>query len=206
MEISVGDYGRMIFEMTVAEKYGNNLPEHWQSILAEAEPLVRKLLELNKKMTVDGKPGGYRIHGYIEKVKGKKKKVLSDHQKIREAQRRVLVEAKTLQEGDRFWLFENYDFEMYVGQDDPLVVSEVTKKAVYFGMSHMGGGHHTESISLTEKVLKAPDFFKEEEEICSRFHRGKIDGPTMNQLRLEPQKKEEEFTSDAYWLAQYEKG
>lgn len=204
MEISVGDFGRMIFEQTVGEKYADP-PEHWKSIMAEAEPLVRKLLALNKKMTVDGKPNGYKIYGYVEKVKGKKKKVLSDRQKIEAAQKRVLVEAGTLQEEDRFWLFNNYDHEMYLGQDEPLVVGEVTKKAVYFEMSHLGG-HHTESISLTEKVLKAPDFFKAEEEICSRYHRGEIDGEQMKQLRLEPQRLEEEFTSDEYWLAQYEKG
>lgn len=202
MEVSIGDYGRMIFEMTVGEKYADP-PEHWASIMAEAEPLVRQLIALNQKMTVDGKPGGYKIHGYTEKVKGKKRKVLSDHEKIRAAQRQLLVAAGTLQEGDMFWLFDNDDHEMYVEQDDPLTVEEVTKKGVYFEMSHLGG-HHTERIDLKEKVLKAPDFFKEHRAICDRFHLNEIDADTMTKLREAVYEQEKEFTSDAYWLTQYE--
>lgn len=68
------------------------------------------------------------------------------------------------------------------------------------------GGHHTESIALKDKVLKAPNFFKEYEELCSKLHQGTIDHETFNKLRAEHEAKEEEFTSDAYWLAQYEKG
>jgi hypothetical protein len=198
MEVSVGDYGRMMFEMMVAEKY-SDLPEHWQSIKKEAEPLVRKLLALNNKMS----NGGYKIHGYVEKKGKKKVKVLSDHEKINIAQAQLAVDAGTLQEGDYFWLYKHYDHEMYIGQDDPLSVTEVTKKAVYFEMSHCGG-HHTESIALNDKVLKAPDFYKEYDETCSRLHNGTITHEEFNRLQKEHYAKEDEFTSDAYWLKKYE--
>jgi len=169
MEVSVGDYGRMMFEMMVGEK---NLPDHWESIKTEAEPLVRKLLDLNAKMS----NGGYEVHGYSDKGE----KVLSAKEKIEAAQRRFLIPASELQEGDSFWLFDNYDHEMYVGQDEPLLVEDVTKKGVYYEASHLGG-RHTERIDLTEKVLKAPDCFKEDDEL-----------------------KQQEFTSDEYWLKLYE--
>ena len=172
MEVSVGDYGRMMFEMMVGEKH---LPDHWESIKAEAEPLVRKLLALNAKMS----SGGYEIHGYSDKGKT----VLSVQEKVEAAQRRFLIPASELQEGDSFWLFDNQEHEMYVGQDDPFIVEDVTKKGIYYEASHLGG-RHTERIDPDEKVLKAPDCFKNFDENNDR--------------------KQREFTSDEYWLKLYE--
>jgi hypothetical protein len=162
----------MMFEMMVGEKH---LPDHWESIKAEAEPLVRKLLDLNAKMS----NGGYEVHGYSDKGE----KVLSAHEKIRAAQRRFLIPASELQEGDGFWwLFDNYDHEMYV-YDEPLVVEDVTKKGIYYEASHLGG-RHIGRIDPTEKVLKAPDCFKNFDEQNDR--------------------KQLEFTSNEYWLKLYE--
>jgi hypothetical protein len=170
MEVSVGDYGRMIFEMMVAEKH---LPDHWQSIKAEAEPLVRKLLALNAKMS----NGGYEIHGHNDKGK----KVLSAHEKIKAAQSRCLVPARDLREGDRFWLFDDYNDTF--NDDHPFVVEDVTKRGIYYEARHLGG-RHTERIDSTEMILKAPDCFKNDDEHNDR--------------------KQREFRSDKYWLNLYE--
>ena len=142
MEISIGDYGRMLFETTVG---GGVLPEHWESIKAEAEPLVRQLIALNQKMT----NGGYAIHGYYEG----EKRVLSNYQKIKQAQNRCLVLASSLQENDKFWIFDHPDFEMDVA-DDPLTVFEVTKKGVYFKVKR---GSSTDVIDPKTKVLSLPN-------------------------------------------------
>jgi hypothetical protein len=122
MEVSVGDYGRMMFEIVHSKKYGD-MPDHWKSIAKEAKPLVDQLLALNDKM----KGGGYKIVGR----KIGKKKVLSDSQRIKKAQDKLwLTTADKLEEGDHFWLADHYDHEMYIGQDEPLVVDEKTKNGV----------------------------------------------------------------------------
>lgn len=168
MEVSVGDYGRMMFEMMLTK---GNLPDHWQSIKEEAEPLVRKLLDLNARMS----NGGYEVHGYLAKGK----KVLSSQEKIKTAQSRFVIPASELQEGDRFWLFDNYHHEMYIGQDEPLLVDEVTKKGVFYYTT--GRIVTARRIDANEKVIKAPDCFKEDDEL-----------------------KQQEFQSDEYWLKLYE--
>jgi hypothetical protein len=155
MEISIGDYGRMMFEMMIGKS--NDLPDHWLSIKADAEPLVRKLLELNNQMVVDGIPSGYEIHGHTDNSKP----VLSKLEKIILAQKQYAVPASTLQVGDKFWLIDNSDFEMYVVQDEPVVVDEITKKGVYFEMRHFGG-RHVERIDLNELVVIAPNPLTEE--------------------------------------------
>ena len=58
MEVTFGDYGRMMFENMLNP--GRQIP-HWESIRAEAEPLVRQLVELNSKMST----GGYQLYGHI---------------------------------------------------------------------------------------------------------------------------------------------
>jgi hypothetical protein len=156
MEISVGDYGRMMFEMMIAEKYGN-LPEHWKSIQAEAEPLVRQLLELNKKMLVDGKPGGYEIHGYVEKGK-KKKKVRSKFERIRMAQEHGLkVKASSLKIGDRIWMLPAFsDHEMYVGQDDPVPITDIGRTGTIYVEMQGCNYEYPATVNPTDDVLKAP--------------------------------------------------
>jgi hypothetical protein len=156
MEISIGDYGRMMFEI-MNGKY-KDMPEHWQSISKEAEPLVKQLLALNAKMT----NGGYEIIG-VKDEKGKKK--LSKFERIQKAQKEWEVSASTLKEGDQIWLLSAYsDHEMYIGQDDPVTVQDVTKKGVYVEMQGCNY-EFTECVRLTDKVLKAPADFDNREEL-----------------------------------------
>lgn len=177
MEISVGDFGRMIFEQTVGDKY-TDPPEHWKSIMAEAEPLVRKLLALNDKMTVDGKPGGYQIHGYVEK--GKKKKVRSEFERIRMAQEHALkVKGSNLKIGDRIWLLPRFsDHEMYVGQDDPVPVTDIGRTGTIYVEMRGCNYEYPATVNPNDDVLKAPKDWDE---------------------------KEAEYTSKKFWLARADK-
>ena len=145
-EVSVGDYGRMIFELMVGfdTRY---VPDHWKSIQAEAEPLVRQLLELNKKMS----GGGYNVHGY-KLLDGQK--ALSKSDKILIAQESCKIPASELEEGDLFWYFEDETFM----DDEPLVVFEKTDKGVYYEVNN-----HNIRIALDEDVMLAPDCFKDED-------------------------------------------
>lgn len=58
-EISIGDYGRMVFELFLEENW-SNIPDHWNSIKKEALPLVKKLIKLNDKMEGGGYGSGSR--------------------------------------------------------------------------------------------------------------------------------------------------
>lgn len=167
MEISIGDYGRHLFEQMTNKKNGLS---HWDSIRAEAKPLVEKLLELNQKM----EGGGYQIIGIKDKSG---KKVLSQAARIKKAQMQWECEAGTLKEGDRIWLHDNYDHEMYIGQNDPVEVMDITKKGIYLEMNGFNC-EYVQQISVDEKVLKAPADFLD---------------------------KEDEYTSDEYWLEQADK-
>lgn len=143
-EIYVGDYGRIMFEMmTGVSKY---VPDHWKSIQAEAEPLVRQLLELNKKMS----GGGYEIYGYAFSNEKVENKALSRSEKIRIAQESCQIPASELEEGDLFWHFEDQTFM----EDEPLEVFEKTTKGVYYEVNN-----YSRRINLDEKVMLAPDCF-----------------------------------------------
>jgi hypothetical protein len=159
MEISVGNFGKYMFESMTTD---GKLSEHWESIAKEARPLVMKLIALNDKMVKDGKPSGYEIYGYKPTPKSKKK--LSKTKRISLAQECWKVRADALNEGDKFWTTGCSDIEMYVTQDDPVSIMDITKTKVYFEMSHCGGSH-TECIELSEMVLKAPDDFDEKKAI-----------------------------------------
>jgi len=152
MEVSVGDYGRMMFEMLVAEK--GNLPEHWQSIQVLAEPLVRQLIALNGQMT----NGGYEIHGYVEPGN---KKILSKHELIQAAQEKALkFPANKLKIGDRLWLIEDGELDMSFDQD-PVAVSDIGNTgSIYVEMQ----GGYVAQIHPSNLVLKAPDDWDENED------------------------------------------
>lgn len=153
-EIDVGAYGRMMFEqMTSANS--NNI-DHWESIRAKAEPLVRELIKLNEEM----KPTGYNILGYSEK--GKKK--LSKHERIDAAQEKLWkVEASTLKVGDLVWLVDS-DHEMYIVQSQPCPV-EYKKKDTIGVSIDMWGEDVIVKIHKTDEVFKAPADFDEKEEL-----------------------------------------
>ncbi len=155
MEVSVGDYGRMIFEMTIGDGYAgrrDDLPVHWASIFDKAEPLVRQLLALNEEMV--GETGkGYKITGYIKEGG---KKVRPDHERIQMAQEALWkVKASTLKEGDLIWLLDS-DHEMYIGENPPVSVQDVSKKCVYVEMQGCNY-EYTVQVDLGDDVLNAPD-------------------------------------------------
>ncbi len=166
MEVTIGEYGRMMFEMMVGGK--KNMPDHWKSIANKAEPLVRELIKLNDEM----KPGSYDIIGY-KGTDGKKK--LSKHERIRLAQKRLWgTKAGTLKEGERLWLCSNYDIEMYIGEQSPAPVEFVKKDSIAIEMQGCNYEYMVR-VDADELVLKAPDDFFD---------------------------KEEEYTSDKFWLEQ----
>jgi len=194
-EVTIGAFGRMMFEVMLNEK-PQQMADHWKSIAAEAKPLVEQLLVLNDKM----QGGGYYITG--RKVNGKKQK--PKHQRIREAQERTWgCFAGDLKEGDLIWVNDGDEYDMYVGQDDPLVVTEVTGKGVYVEVPHMGG-EHTSRINKGDKVIKAPDEWiaahNAAHEAASRFHQNIELHKEYQALRALADEKEKELTSEAYWL------
>lgn len=120
MEISVGNFGRMMFEVMLGG--GKHIPEHWDSIRSEVEPLVRQLLMLNSKMA----GGGYQIYGYVG---DDGEMVLSEFEKSKMEFYKNCVEADSLDIGDEFLLDAD--------QESPFVVIDITSDWVYYGS---GGG------------------------------------------------------------------
>ena len=153
MEITVGDYGRMMFEAMTSKKSDI---KHWDSIRDEAKSLVNQLLALNEKM----EGGGYKIIGTVN---GKKN--LSDYERIELAQQKMwTVKAKTLKDGDYIWCGDGDGSMMTPGTDGPAKVVEVTKKNVYVEIRGCNFEFITQ-IGLDEEVIKAPkDFFDKEEQ------------------------------------------
>lgn len=202
MEVSIGDFGRMMFEM-MQDKY-KDMPKHWASIAKEAKPLVQQLLDLNEKMVgEDGKPGGYSIIGAVDKKTGKKK--MSDSERITKAQRDVLLaEARTLKVGDHFWLVDHSDHEMYIGQNEPLKADDITKKGIYYEMQHLGG-YHTERLSPDDKVLKAPAWYGDMLKQSNKYNTGKLTKDKWETFCKDYDAKQEEFESDEYWLKEAER-
>lgn len=199
MEVSIGSYGKMMFEMMAGKK--KDMPEHWASIAAEAKPLVLQLLALNEKMVVDGKAGGYDVIGAHGKD-GKPK--LSRRKRIALAQEKdLLTTAGSLKVGDYFWLHKHYDHEMCVGEHDPVRVDDITAKGVYFEMPHCGG-EHTEKINKNEPVLKAPDWWGEHTDAAAKLHKGEIKMEDYAAMQKVFYDRESEFTSDEYWLKRAE--
>ena len=146
METTIGNYGRMIFEMMCVK---NGLPDHWESIKTKAQPLVQELIRLNSEM----KPVGYDIIGTYDE-NGRKK--LSKSKRIEIAQEMMWqVEATTLKTKDLVWI-NSGDYEMYIGQQDPGIVEDVTKKCIYVSTDYFGNSQLTK-LFKGDKVLKAPD-------------------------------------------------
>lgn len=154
MEVTIGDYGRMMFEIMTG-KY-EDMPKHWASISEKAKPLVSELIKLNSEMQKQG--GSYEIVGYTEN--GKKK--LSEWERVKKIQEHLWgVKAKKLKVGDKIWV-NNCDHEMYIGEQNPANVVDVTKNGIYVEMQ---GCNYEYIIQLDkqELVLKAPDNFRENE-------------------------------------------
>lgn len=198
MEVSLSEYGRMMFEMMCGKK--NNMPDHWASIAAEATPLVMQLIALNEKMVVDGKAGGYEVIGAPDKT-GKKK--LSKRRRIELAQEKdLLTTAGSLKVGDHFWLHKHYDHEMYVGEHEPVRADDITAKGIYFDMPHCGGSH-MERIGPNDKVLKAPGCFGDWPAPTAFSNKEITEDEYREQARAR-YAEQERFTSDEYWLKRAE--
>lgn len=167
MEISVGDYGRMIFEMSIGERDRKNLPDHWKAIVDEAEPLVRKLLALNDKMAAVSHDGGYKIHGYIDKKGKKSKKILSDFERIRQAVVKSWeVKTDTLKEGDTVFLHKDYDIPAENYPYDGATTVNMINKGRFF-VDHPLDRHGVYEIR-DEEVLKAPADYDDNNEYQSQ--------------------------------------
>ncbi len=195
MEITIGTYGRMIFQLALNEN--KKLPKHWESVIDEARPLVLQLLALNDKISVDGgKSKLYEIIGLPEKD-GKPK--LSTQEKIKLAQEKnLLTTASTLVIGDLFWLCD-HDYEMSIGGNDPVEVSDVSANGIYFEMPYCGD-EHTVRISPNQKIYKAPDWFGDYRKACDRMHKGEISLDDFADIQKEFYARRKEFTSKDYWL------
>lgn len=147
MEISVGDYGRFLFENLVGTRKDHS-NRQWEAIRAEAEPLVRQLLALNEKLEYPYELTGYHTQG---------KKKLSRFEKIRLAQDKELtVRVSQLREGDEVWLVEP-DFDMEVDGRSTVFVKEITENSVYVEHPHVRlGGTYRMPKTSQEKVLRKP--------------------------------------------------
>ena len=128
MEIDVGNYGRMVFELVLSNKC-QTYPKHWESIIDKAKPLVEKLLALNDEMKVDGRENKYTIIGQVGE-----KYFMSESEKIETAMQKTLeVSIEQLKEGD--FVFNTFSPSCSLIEavyDNKLGhVVEITKKGIY---------------------------------------------------------------------------
>lgn len=156
MEIKVDEFGRYLFSSMLQKK--GQAGEHWESIRAKAEPLVRELLKLNAEM----KGGGYKLVGYVDE---NGKKTLSNHQRVEAAQLALWkIPSSDLKTGDRIWLI-NEEPEMHINESEPGVVDDITSKGIYVTLHHWED--YTEKIENSKKyfVFRAPKDWDEKEEL-----------------------------------------
>jgi hypothetical protein len=158
MEIKIGDFGRMIFEMCLERKHGH-MPDHWKSILPDALPLVKALLDLNDKMP----GGGYTIVGIVKEGK----RIRSKSQRIGLAMCRAWqVRASTLVKGDRVWLHKDDEIPMEPLFDSPVAVEMIHEGRIL--VSHPQGRRAgVYEVGACDDVLKAPPDWEDNEEYRS---------------------------------------
>ncbi len=131
MEIDVGNYGRMIFELVLSNKC-QTCPKHWESIMDKAKPLVKELLALNDEMKVDGRESKYTITGQVGE-----KYFMTESEKIETAMQKTLeVSVEQLKEGDFVFntFSTNHSLIEVVYNNELAHVVEITKKGIYLGI------------------------------------------------------------------------
>lgn len=128
------------------------------------------------RLNSEMKGGGYKLVGYKDESG---KEILPDHKRITKAQEELWsVYTADLKVGDRIWLLNDCDFEMHIGEQEPGKVEEVTGKAVYVELYSWEEFTQKLPKNKNTKVLRAPKNWED---------------------------KEEEYTSDEYWLKQADK-
>ena len=158
MEISLGQYGKMIFEMCLGTNEAS-MSDHWKSMIALARPHVQALVDLNEKNV------GYTITN----ISKKGRKVLPRRERIKRAMERMMeVDACTLREGDRIFLHKDYDMphENILNGDTPIKVEIVHGNRII--VEHPQGRRAgVYEIDLGEKVLKVPENWDEDSDCQS---------------------------------------
>lgn len=154
MEITVEDYGKILFRV-LATDFCRTIPDHWKSIQDKATPLIEKLIALNDEMI----NGGYQIVGH----KKNGKKVLSEYEKIEEAQRLLWgTQIKFLKVNDLVWTTNRNEPEMYIYQDEPGVVLSKDDKYFFIEIQER---IFKFSVDDTDLFLVAPKDWKEKENL-----------------------------------------
>ena len=146
MEIEIGDYGQIIFEMMVGDT--GELPDHWARARHRAEPLVRQLIRLNGELRL-----GYELIGYKD---DNGKLILSKAQKIDKAQKTWAVPAKELKIGDQVWLLDSRYDNMRIENRQPGTVTHKIKNIITIEILISYGRWEAAKIQEKDYVLKAP--------------------------------------------------
>ena len=149
MEISVGDYGKVMFEMM--QRCDDKMPANWLSIAEQARPLVNQLIALKDSMN--------RI-GSVEKSYDIYSVRVGSVLSVSKAQRRLEIihrsfgcKASELKEGDLVWL-DARD----VGMEDPKCVAITTDLYVAIEDEY----DRFVKVRKDEVVLRAPKGFLED--------------------------------------------
>jgi hypothetical protein len=144
-EISIGEYGSYLFESVVSPQPS---ADHWESIRAKAEPLVRQLIALNEEMT----GGGYKLTGYVKDGKEQ----LASHQRIAQAQEQLWsVPNVQLKVGDKVWLEDQYILDQ---NPVPVLFENNHSIAIQRELGWI------EKFNRIGTVLKAPDDWEENQD------------------------------------------
>lgn len=150
-EVSVRDYGGMLFDVFVGRASHIPLPEHFKSIEAKARPLIQQLLELNSEMA----GGGYAIYDYVN---SSGKRIKREWERIKEAQATLWgVLAADVKEGDKIWV-TNGDYEMTPLDCSPVEVEFVKKD--YIGVT-LDRDDVIAKIWKRDSILLAPADFEQ---------------------------------------------
>lgn len=157
MEVSIGDFGRMIFEMMTEDKrmpnFEKHIPDHWASIADEAKPLVEQLLALNEKMP----NGGYDIVGHNQ--------TMTQMERIEKAQIKLLgIPAKEVKPGEGVWkINDNGPLEgQYPFEDGPNAIMDHENDGTIYFSTRIWSEDVMIPTSGNEIVIREPDDYEDD--------------------------------------------